>query len=359
MSAHNIVLTGAGSVFYISSTHREASASLSSALTLPTYTHPTHTFSSSPSLAVSSPLLLPPHSTPLPSDSIHLPFYTLLSQRYPPPYLHPQRQCSQLYHTSSRIPMTEYDYSPDAVERFQAKMAGVGKWASDQSYWRSGYGNPFTPDDSTARPYPPSRQESSSSRPRDRPQPSRSRTLPTNLNPAIPSGYGQTSRALAYAQAPAPRPSTASASRSHHRSGPQAPDVRNPYPYPAPPPGHQVIQGQRGSPMVYAPPGAHIVYKQYDYVPGKTTVLPPARPGEHFVVVAPPGAHVDQIRTGPHSRSSGSSKAGSPTKKSGDPFLKRILTGLRPNIDWGDRDSSRSRSSSSRRESGKRRPASR
>ena len=264
--------------------------------------------------------------------------------------------------------MTEYDYSPDAMERFQAKMAGVGKWASDQHHWRSGYGNPFTDgttSPATTRPHPPSRQESSPTRPRDRPQPSRSRTLPANLNPVVPSGYGQTSRALTYAQAPAPRPPTTSTSRSqhhhhHHRSGSQPPDIRNPYPYPAPPPGHQVVQGQRGSPMVYAPPGARVIYKQYDYVPGKTTVLPVARPVEHFVVVAPAGAHVDRMRTASHShsRSSGSSKAGSPTKKSGDPFLKRIFTGLRPNIEWGDRDSSRSRSSS-RRESGKRRSESR
>ncbi|KAI1785965.1 hypothetical protein LXA43DRAFT_898847 [Ganoderma leucocontextum] len=274
--------------------------------------------------------------------------------------------------------MTEYDYSPDAVERFQTKMAGVGKWATDQSHWRSGYGNPFIPDGqvsptTTPRTPPSSRQESSSARPRDRPQPSRSRTLPANLavtgaNPGVPSGYGQTSRALAYAQAPAPRPSTSSASRNHNRSGSQPPDVRNPYPYPAPLQGHQVVQGQRGSPMVYAPPGARIIYKEYGYVPGKTTVLPAARPGERFVVIAPPGAHVDrlhtasQLRSHTHSRSSGSgggSKAGSPTKKGGDPLFKRILTGLRPNIEWGDRDSSQSRSSSSRREGGKRRSASR
>ncbi|PIL23192.1 hypothetical protein GSI_14501 [Ganoderma sinense ZZ0214-1] len=250
-------------------------------------------------------------------------------------------------------------------------MAGVGKWASDQSYWRSGYGNPFTDGTTspttTPRPNPPSRQESSSTRPGERPQPSRSRTLPANLIPPAPSGYGQTSRALAYAQAPTPRPPTTSTSRNHHnhhhRSGSQPPDVRNPYPYPAAPLGHPVVPGQRGSPMVYAPPGARVIYKQYDYVPGKTTVLPVARPGEHFVVVAPAGAHVDRMRTGSHShsRSSGSgggSKAGSPTKKGGDPFFKRILTGLRPNIEWGDRDSSRSRSSS-RRESSTRRSASR
>lgn len=124
--------------------------------------------------------------------------------------------------------------------------------------------------------------------------------------------------------------------------------------------------------MVYAPPGARVIYKEYDYVPGKATVLPPARPGERFVVVPPPGGRIDvmaadRLRTASHSRSnsrsSGSKSSGSsPTKRSGgDPLFKRILTNLKPNIEWGnDRDSSRSRShSSSRREPGRRRSASR
>ncbi|TBU43864.1 hypothetical protein BD309DRAFT_78025 [Dichomitus squalens] len=276
--------------------------------------------------------------------------------------------------------MTEYDYSPDAMERYQAKMAGVGKWANEQSYWRTGYTNPFTPEVSSpsSAPRPTSRPETSSSR--SRPQPTRSRTLPANLavpaaKPGGSSAHGHTSRALAYAQADprAVRPSTGTPTRTttRHRSGSQpAPvDVRTPYPYPAPAPGQKVVQAPRGSPMVYAPPGARVIYKEYDYVPGKATVLPPARPGERFVVVPPPGGRVDVMsadrlhsssHTRSNSRSSGSKSSGSsPTKRSGDPLFKRILTNLKPNIEWGhDRDSSRSRSSS-RREGSKLRSASR
>ena len=99
--------------------------------------------------------------------------------------------------------MTEYDYSPDAIERFQAKMAGVGRWADDQRYYAPKYSNPFVPDGSSSSSssssehrHTPSRQDSYSHT-RERAPPTRSRTLPTPVSGAA-AGYGQTSRALAY-----------------------------------------------------------------------------------------------------------------------------------------------------------------
>jgi hypothetical protein len=41
--------------------------------------------------------------------------------------------------------MTEYDYSPDAWERYQAKLEGVGRWANEANACRAQYGNPFLP----------------------------------------------------------------------------------------------------------------------------------------------------------------------------------------------------------------------
>ena len=39
--------------------------------------------------------------------------------------------------------MTEYDYSPDAVERYYAKLNSVAKWVDRQTYEARGYKNPF------------------------------------------------------------------------------------------------------------------------------------------------------------------------------------------------------------------------
>lgn len=39
--------------------------------------------------------------------------------------------------------MTEYDYSPDAVEKYYAKLDSVGRWVDRQAREAPGYGNPF------------------------------------------------------------------------------------------------------------------------------------------------------------------------------------------------------------------------
>ena len=264
--------------------------------------------------------------------------------------------------------MTEYDYSPDAIERFQAKMAGVGKWASDQKHYAPKYSNPFLPPDmdqaSSSRSRTPVRQETypqAQPRAHDRPQPARSRTLPAPVVTGASPGHGQTSRAYAYAQQSdhrAPRPSS---SRTHHRSGSQPADSRYPYPTAVAPGAHQ-----RASPYAAAPPppppGVRQVVMDYKYVPGQPIMLPQPRSGERYIVYAPPGGRVEVVdprKTSSHSRSqsrSSGSKASSPTKKTGDPLFKRLITNLTPNIEWGD--SSRS-GRSSKRDGSRRRSASR
>ncbi|KAI0754163.1 hypothetical protein C8Q80DRAFT_1137254 [Daedaleopsis nitida] len=264
--------------------------------------------------------------------------------------------------------MTEYDYSPDAVERFQAKMAGVGKWANDQRYFAPKYANPFLPGENQATS--PRSNTPPQPRPveRDRPQPSRSRTMPapiaTGTSPA--PGHGHTSRAYAYAQqggdARAPRPSS---SKSRARSGSQPPDARYPYPTPVAP--TPAAQQTRASPHAQPSPqdGRHVVYQNYAVTPGQPIMLPAPLPGQRYVIYPPKGGRVDVIdprrpSSTSHNRSQSTthsgSKASSPTKRNGDPFLKRLITTLTPNIEWDNPPRSRS---TKRGESNRRRSTSR
>ncbi|KAH9888013.1 hypothetical protein C8Q73DRAFT_711766 [Cubamyces lactineus] len=211
--------------------------------------------------------------------------------------------------------MTEYDYSPDAYERFQAKMAGVGDWVSEQRHHAPKYSNPFLTEESSS--------SSSSSRPhtsraddasrhkhhQDRPQPSRSRTLP---NPATgPSAHGHTSRAYAYAQqAPGdPHKSHHRSARSPQRSGSLPPDPRyasaSATYAAAPMPAVHHQAASRASPVTYAPPapaGYRTRQVEYKYVPGQPVVLPPPRPGETYVIIPPKGGRVDVVPDPPGAR---------------------------------------------------------
>ncbi|KAI0689897.1 hypothetical protein C8T65DRAFT_700129 [Cerioporus squamosus] len=219
--------------------------------------------------------------------------------------------------------MTEYDYSPDAIERFQAKMAGVGKWATDQRYYAPKYANPFLPED-----------QASSSRSGAR-TPARQETYP---QPA-PKHHDPTSSPL-----PVPDP----CGSRPHQAAPRA----SPGAYPGPPP----------------PPGTRQVVMEYKYVPGQAIKLPPPRRGEQYIIVPPKGGRLEVVtpdsrkssshtRTMSHSHSSGSrSKGSSPTKVGGDPLFKRLITNLTPKIEWGD---GRSGGRPVKRESSRRRSASR
>ncbi|OSD05079.1 hypothetical protein PYCCODRAFT_1337361, partial [Trametes coccinea BRFM310] len=219
--------------------------------------------------------------------------------------------------------MTEYDYSPDAYERFQAKMAGVGSWVSEQRHHAPKYSNPFQPEQSSSasssrpRTGTPSRVEERSRHhtPKDeRPQPSRSRTLP---NPATGSGVPAhtTSRTYAYAQqgpvGPGDPHSRHRSARSPQRSATLPVDPRYtsatyaaaaPAPTPVP---HHVVP--RASPVTYPPPpppppGYQTRQVEYKYVPGQPVVLPPPRPGETYVIIPPKGGRVDVVPN-PHSSS--------------------------------------------------------
>ncbi|KAI0821845.1 hypothetical protein BC628DRAFT_1392489 [Trametes gibbosa] len=271
--------------------------------------------------------------------------------------------------------MTEYDYSPDAYERFQAKMAGVGNWVTQQKQHAPKYSNPFVTEpasSSTPRSRTPPRPESSSRQYEDRPQPTRSRTLPVQI-PAG-GGYGHTSRTYAHAQQSLGDPNVRHRSaRSPQRSGSLQVDPRYASAtHVAAPVPHQVVP--RASPVSYAPPpGYRTRQVEYSYTPGQPIVLPPPRPGEKYVIIPPKGRRIDvvtdlntssshtrsQSASRSTSRSTGSSsKPGSPTKKSNDALLKRLLTNLTPNVEWGG-SGSRSSGRTLKREPGRRRSTSR
>ncbi|KAH9916942.1 uncharacterized protein BXZ73DRAFT_105635 [Epithele typhae] len=251
--------------------------------------------------------------------------------------------------------MTEYDYSPDAVERFQAKMAGIGRWATEQKYYSSSYANPFLPSEassssSSSSSQPPRPRSSSRPEPHHRPRepPTRSRTLP----PGASYGHGQRSRTLNYS----PQPDSSAPSRGHHRSGSTPADPRRAHTLPTPVvyghppygPGPSPMRAtpapnvyQATNPAYQPPPGSRTM--DVKFVPGHPIVLPPPRRGEQYVIIPPKGGRVDIVTDGRHDRHHGASGSGggrskdsSPTKRS-DPFFKRFIPG------WGG-DSSRSSS---------------
>ncbi|KAL5521310.1 hypothetical protein ACEPAG_9233 [Sanghuangporus baumii] len=50
--------------------------------------------------------------------------------------------------------MTEYDYSPDAIERYMAKQNSVARWVDRQAQEARNYGNPLVPEEYSSSPSP-------------------------------------------------------------------------------------------------------------------------------------------------------------------------------------------------------------
>ncbi|CAL1698854.1 unnamed protein product [Somion occarium] len=114
----------------------------------------------------------------------------------------------------------------------------------------------------------------------------------------------------------------------------------------APPsqPAYQQVYYQNTSPVSYAAPvsrglGHGASYKTYTLDPNAQLVLPPVRPGETYVIVPPAGRKVEVVYD-PASGSRSSRTSRSPTKKTGKPLLKRLLT-LGSSADKGSSSSSR------------------
>ncbi|KAL4246672.1 hypothetical protein ABKN59_008858 [Abortiporus biennis] len=199
--------------------------------------------------------------------------------------------------------MTEYDYSPDAYERYMENQNRVSNWVHNQANHAPRYGNPFIPRSESTPPadlgrHPSSRhrdyersdRESSRYSSSSRPHPSRSMTI---ANP--PQQYKHT-RSPSRSHEP-------SRSHSHHKSS------------------------SSSTPVMYVPPapqGYQTAYKTYTIDPRsqREIVLPAPRRGETYVIIPPKGQRVEVVNG---SYTSGSrSMSQSPTKK-GAPLIRRLF----------------------------------
>lgn len=205
--------------------------------------------------------------------------------------------------------MTEYDYSPEAYEKYLATQSRVSNWVSDQASRMPHYSNPFTPPSnapshvSTIAPQPVRAQHHSQlqplripavdsrSPPRSSPPKSSSRRSHTSPPPPLapPPNHSQHySRAAAERPRPAPTRSTT---------------LPNAHMYqPVPPPTTQLVM----RPPVHMaqvpppPPGYKAEYRSYHYDPGRNEiVLPPMRPGETYVIVPPRRGAVEVVVSSP------------------------------------------------------------
>lgn len=172
--------------------------------------------------------------------------------------------------------MTEYDYSPEAYEKYIANQSRVSNWVSDQSGRYNQYANPFTGRSTSVPPAHgyhhhssrrggQSHHSSSSTSPvrerSSRPEPHRSFTAP------VESGYkssSQGSRSHHSSTSPTSRTSpTSYASHSSHSHDPHKPKAR---------------------------------YQEYHYDPSmKQIVLPKPRNGEMYVIYPPYGRDVTVV----------------------------------------------------------------
>ena len=153
--------------------------------------------------------------------------------------------------------MTEYDYSPEAYERYQATLRRVDNWVSDQAHRSQQYSSPFGGRSISSPPHqydePSPFEHRHGSRDRSR---SSSRSSSSTLVPAL-------------------KPI-----RTH--------DVYEP--------SRTSRHSSHSSPLAYSPPSGYPpgVYRTYDST-SRDIVLPPPRPGETYVIVPPKGRSLEIV----------------------------------------------------------------
>ncbi|EJD08443.1 uncharacterized protein FOMMEDRAFT_16804 [Fomitiporia mediterranea MF3/22] len=255
--------------------------------------------------------------------------------------------------------MTEYDYSPDAVERYIAKQNSVARWVDSQEYQKHAYRNPFVPD------------PKDSANARDGRNLSRSVSTPP-VDPyarhARPSTAHKTShrdnrdpyRGIYSSNGSSQTQSTAvptvhrySSGGTHSRSHSQSQSIPTTHRVPAPPSRSRTYayaQGNSGSSSTTHLPAssrspvrsqtlpAQPMATQYTSAPGQTVVMQNGR--QTYVVVPPHGTRVQvcsptsQPVSPTYAYPQGqqvyyASQPVSPTNtsKQKQPFLKRIFSG--------------------------------
>ena len=177
-------------------------------------------------------------------------------------YLHPintarvplvSRSCP-LLRCISLLVMTEYDYSPEAYERYLSTQNRVSNWVHDQAVYSRQYQNAFVP---------------------------RSVSTPPSEDTYRPS-------------------SSHRESSSHHTSSHQAPGQPDPRRIYASPPHDVYAPSRQAVPISYIPPNAppNATHKMYNYTYDPRTrevVLPPPRPGETYVIIPPNGKRIEIV----------------------------------------------------------------
>lgn len=202
--------------------------------------------------------------------------------------------------------MTEYDYSPEAYERYLATQNRVSNWVNEQTAYSRQYKSAVVPRSVSTPPV------------KDDYRPSSSRRESSSHHSSTHSSYY--------------RPDHRRIDASHDAYGPS----------------RQVV------PISYIPSDAppNAVHKMYNYTYDPRTrevVLPPPRPGETYVIIPPNGKRIEIVtdsETSVHTPSSRDSSR-SPTKKD-QPLLRRLFSGMSPPPRDSGYESSRSGSSSRR-----------
>ncbi|EED84577.1 predicted protein [Postia placenta Mad-698-R] len=219
--------------------------------------------------------------------------------------------------------MTEYDFSPEAYEKYMATQTRVSNWVSDQVSRGPRYADPHVPPSNPPSVVPSTRSRPARSKtqpqlqplhipesrspPRTSPPKSSSGSRRSHTSPPPPLPQPQKARYVSPSRDDRPRPAPArsrtlpmahaqhpaheaSASRPHHA----APPPPQPIPYPPPitfPPAPMPN-------LPPAPPGHSAVYRAYPYDgSGRQIVLPPPRPGQTYVIVPPHRGAVQVVVT--------------------------------------------------------------
>ncbi|CAL1698853.1 unnamed protein product [Somion occarium] len=230
--------------------------------------------------------------------------------------------------------MTEYDYSPAAYERYAATQNRVSNWVYNQAVHAREYSSPFVPRSTSTPPTAAVARHHYRDPTRDHPSSSSRHASPSHYSSSHPTVHRSVTLPANHAGI-AQKTSHSSSSRHPTRSQSHAPPSQ---------PAYQQVYYQNTSPVSYAAPvsrglGHGASYKTYTLDPNAQLVLPPVRPGETYVIVPPAGRKVEVVYD-PASGSRSSRTSRSPTKKTGKPLLKRLLT-LGSSADKGSSSSSR------------------
>ncbi|KAF9065473.1 hypothetical protein BDP27DRAFT_1404801 [Rhodocollybia butyracea] len=119
--------------------------------------------------------------------------------------------------------MTEYDYSPEAAERYQAKLHSIGRWVHETERYEPV--NPFvlSPAAASARLPMPGGSDGSSSRHRPHRYPNTSYPYP--VSPQAPGPYPPPQRSHTFPIPPPPPPPLPRPKRSNTSGGYGSPDM--------------------------------------------------------------------------------------------------------------------------------------